>query len=103
MLSALLPNPYRFQGQVTAPRPSGKFAASMRRGVVYARGRMNLENNIVFRGVIVAMFAIIMAISAGAASLLIWNLSETATILRDYGSRLSVVETRVEDLRRATP
>lgn len=59
-----------------------------------------LSSNTVFRGVIVAMFAIIMAISGVGASLLIYNLQQLNALVQKIDVRLSIAETRIDTLER---
>lgn len=60
----------------------------------------DLSNNTVFRGIIVAMFAIIMAISGVGASLLIYNLQQLNSLVQKIDVRLSIAETRLDTLFR---
>lgn len=60
----------------------------------------DLSNNTVFRGIIVAMFAIIMAISGVGASLLIYNLQQLNSLVQKIDVRLSIAETRIDRLER---
>lgn len=59
-----------------------------------------LSDNVVFRGLIVAMFAIIMAISGIGASLLIFNLQSLNSLVQKIDVRLSIAETRLDRLDR---
>lgn len=65
-----------------------------------ANGDRIFSDNVVFRGVIVAMFAIIMAVSGIGASLLIYNLHTLNELVQKIDVRLSIAETRLNRLDR---